>query len=152
MEVEQAQIGRALLVHSLAALSGQGTTAYETVTAPTLDLERALDLPPTLPADLLAHRPDVAAAKARIAAAQAGREASHAAFYPNVNLIGFVGFAAVGLEQLPKGDSQTWTVGPALTCRSSTRAELKADTRKAGADLDVAVASYNEIVLRAVRE
>jgi NodT family efflux transporter outer membrane factor (OMF) lipoprotein len=152
VEIEQARVGREQLVHSLAALSGQGTGAYETITAPTLDLERALDLPPTLPADLLAHRPDVAAAKARIAAAQAGREASHAAFYPNVNLIGFVGFAAVGLEQLPKGDSQTWTVGPALHLPILDAGRLKAEYRKAGADLDVAVASYNEIVLRAVRE
>jgi NodT family efflux transporter outer membrane factor (OMF) lipoprotein len=152
VEIEQARVGRELLVHSLAALSGQGTGAYETITAPTLDLERALDLPPTLPADLLAHRPDVAAAKARIAAAQAGREASHAAFYPNVNLIGFVGFAAVGLEQLPKGDSQTWTVGPALHLPILDAGRLKAEYRKSGADLDVAVASYNEIVLHAVRE
>ncbi len=152
VEIEQARVARELLVHSLAALSGQGAGAYETIAAPTLDLEHALDLPSTLPADLLAHRPDVAAVRARIAAAQAGREASHAAFYPNVNLIGFFGFAAVGLEQLPKGDSQTWTVGPALHLPILDAGRLKAEYRKAGADLDVAVASYNDIVLRAVRE
>jgi NodT family efflux transporter outer membrane factor (OMF) lipoprotein len=152
VELEQARIGRKLAVHTLAALSGQGANAYASIGDPTLDLERALPLPNALPADLLAHRPDIAAAKARVAAAQSGREAAHAAFYPNVNLIGFAGFTAVGLDVLPKGDSQTFTLGPAIHLPILDAGRLKAEYRKSGADLDAAVASYNETVLRAVRE
>ena len=152
VEREQARVGRELAVHALAALSGQGANAYESIGAPRLDLERALPLPDELPADLLAHRPDIAAARARVTAAQAGREAAHAAFYPNVNLIGFAGFTAVGLDVLPKGDSQTFTLGPAIHLPILDAGRLKAEYRKSGADLDAAVASYNETVLRAVRE
>jgi NodT family efflux transporter outer membrane factor (OMF) lipoprotein len=152
VEVEQARVGKDIAVHALAALAGRGADAYDSIDAPTLDLGRALPLPPSLPADLLAHRPDVAAAKARVAAAQSGREAAHASFYPNVNLIGFAGFTAVGLDVLPKGDSQTFTLGPALHLPILDAGRLKAEYRKSGADLDAAVASYNEAVLRAVRE
>jgi NodT family efflux transporter outer membrane factor (OMF) lipoprotein len=152
VEREQAQVGRELAVHSLAALAGQGTDAYAGITPPELDLQRALPLPEALPADLLAHRPDVAAARARVAAAQAGREAAHAAFYPNINLIAFAGFTAVGLEELPKGDSNTWNVGPAIHLPILDAGRLRAEYGKSTADLDAAVASYNETVLRAVRE
>jgi NodT family efflux transporter outer membrane factor (OMF) lipoprotein len=152
VEVEQARVAREISVHALAALAGRGADAHATIDVPALELEQALPLPKTLPADLLAHRPDIAASKARVAAARSGREAAHAAFYPNVNLIGFAGFTAVGLDVLPKGDSQTFTLGPALHLPILDAGRLKAEYRKSGADLDYAVASYNETVLRAVRE
>jgi NodT family efflux transporter outer membrane factor (OMF) lipoprotein len=152
VELEQSRVGSQLAIHALAALTGGGAADYASIAAPTLDLEKTLALPPTLPADLLSRRPDVAAAKARIAAAQAGRTAAHAAFYPNVNLIGFAGFTAVGLDSLPKGDSQTWTLGPAIHLPVFDAGRLRAEYGKSTADLDAAVASYNETVLRAVRE
>jgi outer membrane protein TolC len=69
-----------------------------------------------------------------------------------VNLIGFAGFTAVGLDSLPKGDSQTFTLGPALHLPVFDAGRLRAEYGKSTADLDAAVASYNETVLRAVRE
>jgi NodT family efflux transporter outer membrane factor (OMF) lipoprotein len=152
IELRQARLGNQIATHALAALTGDGPAAYDSFGAPTLDLDRALSLPSALPVDLLAHRPDVAAAKVRVTAAQAGRTAAHAAFYPNVNLIGFAGFTAVGLDSLPKGDSQTWTLGPAIHLPIFDAGRLRAEYGKATADLDAAVASYNETVLRAVRE
>ncbi|HQR23528.1 MAG TPA: efflux transporter outer membrane subunit [Steroidobacteraceae bacterium] len=152
VELEQARVGARIATHALATLTGRAASGPASFAAPTLDLEKALVLPAELPADLLAHRPDIAAAKARITAAQAGRTAAHAAFYPNVNLIGFAGFTAVSLGSLPKGDSQTWTLGPAIHLPIFDAGRLQAEYGKATADLDVAVASYNETVLRAVRE
>ncbi len=152
VELEQARVGARLATHALAALAGAGPASYDSIGKPTLDLENPLALPAVLPADLLAHRPDVAAAKSRVMSAQQGRAAAHAAFYPNVNLIGFAGFAAVGLESLPKGDSQTWTLGPAIHLPIFDAGRLRAEYGKSTADLDAAVAGYNETVLRAVRE
>ncbi len=152
VELEQARVGARIATHALATLTGRAASGQTSFVAPTLDLEKALALPAELPADLLAHRPDIAAAKARITAAQAGRTAAHAAFYPNINLIGFGGFTAVSLGSLPKGDSQTWTLGPAIHLPIFDAGRLRAEYGKATADLDVAVASYNETVLRAVRE
>ena len=152
VELEQARVGGRLATHALAALAGAGPAGYAAIGKPALDLEHPLSLPAVLPADLLAHRPDVAAAQARVISAQQGRKAAHAAFYPNVNLIGFAGLTAVGLDSLPKGDSQTWTLGPAIHLPIFDAGRLRAEYGKSTADLDAAVASYNETVLRAVRE
>src|SRR5580698_8999959 len=72
-------------VHAIAALAGQGAATYGTVTRPAPHLDSALPLPTALPADLLARRPDILAAEARVEAAANGREAAHADFYPNIN-------------------------------------------------------------------
>jgi NodT family efflux transporter outer membrane factor (OMF) lipoprotein len=149
---EQAALSQESAIHALAALSGHGAEAYAHIEAPSLDFARALDLPQALPADLLAHRPDVAAARIRILAAQSGREAAHANFYPNVDLVAFAGFVSIGLDKLLDSDSQQWSVGPAIHLPIFDAGRLKAEYRKSGADLDVATASYNETVLRAVRE
>lgn len=152
VELEQARVGGQLATHALAALVGAGPGGYDSIGKPALDLENPLALPAVLPVDLLAHRPDVAAAKSRVMSAEQGRSAAHAAFYPNVNLIGFAGFTAVGLESLPKGDSQTWTLGPAIHLPIFDAGRLRAEYGRSTADLDAAVASYNQTVLRAVRE
>jgi NodT family efflux transporter outer membrane factor (OMF) lipoprotein len=152
VEREQTRVAQESAVHALAALTGHGAEAYSRIEVPALDLERALDLPQALPADLLAHRPDVAAARMRVTAAQAGREAAHANFYPNVDLVAFAGFVSIGLDRLLEGDSKTWSAGPAIHLPLFDAGRLKAQYRKAGADLDIATGSYNETVLRAVRE
>jgi NodT family efflux transporter outer membrane factor (OMF) lipoprotein len=149
---QQAVLTQQAAVHALAALTGHGTEAYAAITAPSLDLERALTLPQEIPADLLAHRPDIAAARLRVAAAEAGREAAHASFYPNVNLVAFAGFNSIGLDKLLESDSHQWSVGPAIHLPIFDAGRLKAEYLRSGADLDLATAAYNEIVLRAVRE
>jgi NodT family efflux transporter outer membrane factor (OMF) lipoprotein len=149
---EQASLSQQAAIHALAALTGHGAEAYAHIDAPALDFERALDLPQALPADLLAHRPDVAAARLRILAAQSGREAAHANFFPNVNLVAFAGYVSFGLDKLLDSDSQQWSVGPAIHLPIFDAGRLQAEYRKSGADLDAATASYNETVLRAVRE
>ncbi|HKD46161.1 MAG TPA: efflux transporter outer membrane subunit, partial [Rhizomicrobium sp.] len=96
---------RELDVHAIAALTGQGATAYPSITRPAPNLDTALLLPTALPADLLARRPDILAAEARVEAAAKGREAAHADFYPNINLLAFAGFQAIGLSRLFTSDS-----------------------------------------------
>ncbi|MGI9246043.1 MAG: TolC family protein, partial [Steroidobacteraceae bacterium] len=88
----------------------------------------------------------------RVDAATAGREAAHADFYPNINLTGFAGFAALELDELIGGDSAQVGAGPALHLPIFDAGRLKAQYRRSGAELDAAVATYNETVLRAIRE
>jgi NodT family efflux transporter outer membrane factor (OMF) lipoprotein len=152
VEREQARLAQQAAVHAIAALTGRGADSYASIEAPSLDFGRALDLPRALPADLLAHRPDVAAAQARVVAAQSGRSAAKASFYPNVDLNGFAGYVAFGLDNLLEPGSHQWQVGPALHLPIFDAGRLQAQYRKAGAELDVATASYNETVLRAIRE
>lgn len=148
----QADAARELAVHRLAALSGRGADAYAGIARPQLKLDAALSLPHELPLDLLARRPDVLAAQARINAAGAGREAAHAAFYPDISLRAFVGYQAIGIDKLVQGDSAVWGAGPALHLPIFDARRLKGAYRGATAEVDAAIAKYNETVLDAVRQ
>lgn len=141
-----------LLRHQLAALSGRGADAYAAIGRPTLSLPLALQVPTELPINLLARRPDVIAARARIAAADSQLRAARAAFYPSVNLAALIGFASVSLNNLLSADSFGYGAGPALSLPLFDAGRLRAQYRGAQADLDAAAASYDDTVLTAVRE
>ena len=139
-------------VHAIAALTGQGAAAYATITRPAPNLDTALPLPTTLPADLLARRPDILAAEARVEAAAKGREIAHADFYPNINLTAFAGLQAVGLGRLFSSNSFTYGAGPAIHLPIFDAGRIRANYAGATADLDGAVEAYNGVVLDAVRQ
>lgn len=148
----QAEVQRDLAIHSLAALSGHGADAYNKINRPHIIPDATLPLPSELTLDLLSRRPDILAAKARIEAATAGRAAAKAAFYPDINLKAFVGLQAVGLDKLTESGSTIYGAGPALHLPVFDSQRLKAGYIGATAELDEAVASYNETVLKAVRD
>ena len=152
IEVRRAQAARDVAVHAIAALVGEGAAAYPAITRPAAALETALPLPDALPADLLSRRPDVLAARARISAAMHGRDAAHADFYPNINLVAAIGFQAIGLSSLLSADALTMGVGPALHLPIFDAGRLRAQYARATADLDTAVADYNGAVVTAVRQ
>ena len=152
VEVKRTAAQRDIDVHAIAALTGQGAAAYETITRPTTNLDTALPLPTALPADLLARRPDILAAQARVEAAAKGREAAHADFYPNINLTALVGFQAIGLSNLLTGNSFTYGAGPAIHLPIFDAGKIRARYAGATAELDAAVADYNGAVLGAVRQ
>ena len=143
---------RDIAVHRLAALSGHGAERYGSIGRPQLQLDVALPLPDALPMDLLAHRPDVIAAKARIDAATAERAAARAAFYPDISLRAFAGFQAVGLDKLFDAGSTAYGAGPAIHLPIFDAHRLQAGYIGATAEIDGAVAQYNDTVLGAVRD
>jgi NodT family efflux transporter outer membrane factor (OMF) lipoprotein len=150
--LQQAQAAQALAAHELAVLLGQGAAQYALITKPTLNLDAGLQLPAELPINLLSRRPDVIAARERIDAADAGRRAAKAAFYPSVNLSAFVGFASFSLTDLIGAKSFGYGAGPAVSLPLFDADRLRAQYRGSEAQLDGAVAAYDETVLRAVRQ
>jgi NodT family efflux transporter outer membrane factor (OMF) lipoprotein len=143
---------RTLMVHALAALAGRGAEAYSGITAPTLRFDAALPLPASLPANLLDHRPDILAARARIQAAGAGRDAARADFYPSVDLRAFLGVSSVSLSSLLSSRALTYGAGPAIHIPLFEGGQLEAQYKSATAGMDAANASYNALALRAVQE
>ena len=139
-------------IHAIAALAGQGASLYATISQPAPDLDVALPLPQNLPADLLARRPDILAAQARVEAAVQGREAAHADFYPDINLAALAGFQAIGLSNLFTGDAFTMGIGPALHLPIFDAGKLRAQYAHATADLDASVADYNGAVVNAIKQ
>ncbi len=143
---------RELDVHAIAALIGEGAAAYPTIVRPTPALDAVLPLPQTLPADLLARRPDILAARARVAAAAKGREAAYTEFYPDINLTALIGFQAIGLSNLLGGDAFTTGIGPAIHLPIFDAGKIRAGYAGATAGLDVAVADYNGAVVNAIKQ
>lgn len=137
--------------HALAALAALPPQSYDKL-QPDLQKLRTLPLPDVLPADLLARRADITAARWRMEAATKGVDVSKAQFYPNVSLTAFVGLSSIGLDRLVDSGSQHYGIGPAIHLPIFDAGRLRAQLRTRTADLDAAVESYNGAVLEAVRE
>ncbi|MGA2861702.1 MAG: efflux transporter outer membrane subunit [Steroidobacteraceae bacterium] len=152
LALTQAQSAQALAIHQLAALGGRGADAYAAIGRPQLNLDAALPLPAELPVNLLARRPDVIAARSRIEAADAGKRAAKAAFYPNVNLTALAGFASFSLSDLLGANSFGYGAGPGLSLPLFDGGRLRAQYRGTEAALDQAVADYDDTVVRAVHQ
>ncbi|TZG25916.1 efflux transporter outer membrane subunit [Sphingomonas montanisoli] len=148
----RARAQRETIVHALAALAGRGADYYATVGTTALAFDRAVPLPTALPADLLGRRPDLLAGQARIAAASAGRQVAKKAFYPNINLLGMFGFQALGLGNITEWGSRTYGAGPSLSLPIFEGGRLTADYKRATGQVDVAIADYNDSVVRAIRD
>jgi NodT family efflux transporter outer membrane factor (OMF) lipoprotein len=158
-QLPQARVARAearaaadLAVHQLAALTGQGADAYASIERPTLKVEAALPVPAVLPINLLARRPDVLSARLAVDAADAGRLTAKAAFYPDVSLRALAGFGAFGLSNLVQGSARGYGAGPFISLPLFDGGRLRAQYRGTEAELDAAIAGYNDTVVRAVQQ
>jgi len=137
----------------LAALAGKGPDWGRQIAADRPALPSLLPLPSDLPLSLLAHRPDVQAARLRTEAAAKLIEVAKTAFYPDVNLISFAGFHSVTLtDVLLQGSSLAYAVGPSIDFPIFEGGRLRADLQYQKAAYDEAVERYNTQVLHAVQE
>jgi NodT family efflux transporter outer membrane factor (OMF) lipoprotein len=149
---EQAQAAAQLAVHELATLTGQGAAAYPTIAPPVLKVEAVLPVPQDLPINLLARRPDVLSARSLVEAADAERLASKAAFYPDVSLKAIAGIGAFGMSNLVQWNARGYGGGPLISLPLFDGGRLKAQYRGSEAQLDSAIAGYNDTVLHAVEQ
>jgi len=148
----RARADREAATHALALLAGAGADYPAGIGPAHLSFDQLAPLPERIPADLLAHRPDILGARLSIEAAAAGREVARKAFYPNINLLGIAGFQAMGLDKLLTTGAITAGGGAAIHLPIFDGGRLRADYAGATARLDAAVAGYNETVLAAIRE
>lgn len=137
--------------HQLAVLSGQAPQALLGL-SPALQPLQAAPLPARVGADLLGQRADVVAARWRVEASSADVASARTAFYPDINLVGFVGLNAIGLDRLLEFGSRNLGAGPALRLPIFDGGRLRANLQGRAAEADAAVAAYNGAVLDAVRE
>jgi NodT family efflux transporter outer membrane factor (OMF) lipoprotein len=144
------QIG--LQRNRLAALLGAGPDRGLQIARPVVDLSHPYGLPKQLAADLLGRRPDVTAARLRAAAAGKRIHQAQAAFYPNVNLMAFVGVQSLGLDMLARNGSSIGSVGPAISLPIFDGGRLRGQLKGAESDYAEAVANYDRTVVQAVAD
>ncbi len=100
---------------ALAILAGETPVAIAT---PLLSRRQDLPLPPPvppgLPSDLLARRPDVRAAEAALAASSARVAEARGRYFPQIQLTGSVGQESKSLADLFTGPATAWAFAGAL--------------------------------------
>ena len=143
----------ALSRNQLAALAGKGPGEGARLQRPTLSLGAPLKLPSSLPAQLLGQRPDVVASRWQVAAQARGIDVAHAGFYPNVDLVGSLGYMATGGGMLGflTGKKFNYNVGPAITLPIFDGGRLRSQLGEASAGYDIAVAHYNQTLVNALK-
>ena len=145
------QAARRVLEHQLAVLLGQPPSAADVAPSGA----RALPSPPPLPevglpADLVKRRPDVQAARVRVAAADFRVGAALAERFPAIRLTASTGFRAFDLADL--FDNWLWNLVAGLTAPLLDQVRLAANQRLAEARLRDQVAGYGQVVLTAFQE
>jgi NodT family efflux transporter outer membrane factor (OMF) lipoprotein len=141
-----------LAQNGIAALLGKGPDRGLDIARPSLSVRRPIGLPDALDANLLGRNPEVVAARWRVEAAAKRVGVARAEFYPNVNLMAFIGFQSLGLNNLFKSGSDIGSAGPAIDLPIFEGGRLRANYRRARAEYDFAVASYDEALTQALRE
>jgi NodT family efflux transporter outer membrane factor (OMF) lipoprotein len=151
-DLEATDEALALTRNALAALIGAGPDAALAIERPRLDSLQTQGLPAAASLDLIGRRPDIAAARARVEAADERIGEARAAFYPNVNLSALIGLQAVGLGNLFSDGSQFGSVGRAASLPIFHGGALEGQYRTRRGQYDDAVAQYDARVVAALRE
>lgn len=120
--------------------------------SPALTEVAAPILPSAIPSDLLARRADITAARWEVEATTRGTDVIKAEFYPSVNLTAFAGIASLGLSSLFEAGSAALSVNPTLSLPVFDGDRLRSKLKFADAEVDRAIAEYNNALLHAMRD
>jgi NodT family efflux transporter outer membrane factor (OMF) lipoprotein len=150
-EVQQA---KQLAEHQLAVLMGNNPLASEILIQPTPDFNYKIPVKSNLPANLLANRPDIQAAKWRAQAAAHRINVAKARFFPDINLNALFSYQGVstGFAHLFDPGNQTNAVTAAIDLPIFDAGLRRANLGARYADYDLAVAFYNQTLLTALQQ
>ncbi len=136
--------------YRIAALIGEGPDFGLTLAAPNLAMPTVLVDQVGL--DVIANRPDVAAARVRVEAQADRVKMARRDFYPNISLSALAGFQSFDAGQLLLGSSAIPGIGAAVHLPIFDSGRLKAAYRAQQADYDGAVAAYNATLVGAFQD
>ncbi|HVL54926.1 MAG TPA: efflux transporter outer membrane subunit [Burkholderiaceae bacterium] len=143
---EQARIAIAALL----GRSPRELLASEPIRGATLEaLNAAPEIPAGLHSELLARRPDVRAAEAQLAAADADLRQARARWFPSIALTGFLGGESTSLGNLLAAASRTWNVGALIAQPLVGLVRVGAETREAQAVREQAELTYRQAARQA---
>ena len=136
----------------LAALVGAGPDRGAQIKPPNNLIKASYALPPDIGINLVGRRPDIVATRWQAEATQSRIEQRKAAFYPNVNILAFVGAQSLGINKLVESGSYMSNAGPAIYLPLFLGGKLRADLKVARADYDESVANYEKTLIQALNE
>jgi multidrug efflux system outer membrane protein len=140
-----------LRVVALAALVGVSSAELPPLSAHALPEVNAR-LPDSVRIDLIARRPDIAATRWRVEAAEQSRASARAEFFPDVSINGLLGVQSVTLGRLLEYGSRVPSISAAIHLPLFDSGRIKARYGASQAAVDAAVTSYDEAVVEAARD
>lgn len=144
---KQFEINRDLLAALVGRAPGQAPMAGFDFAALTLPEPP----PPSLPAELVRHRPDVRIAEAQLHAASAQVGVAEAARWPSLQIDANAGGANLALTPAFNSASNFWSVAAGLTQPVFQGGSLLHRERAARANYDAAAAQYQSVVVGALQ-
>ncbi|CDY77263.1 Outer membrane component of tripartite multidrug resistance system [Caballeronia glathei] len=138
--------------YQLAALLGKGPDRGLQIAQPALGANAPVALPDNLPADLIARRPDIVAARWQVEAALQGVKEAKAEFFPDVNLSASIGLDALGWGRFLRASSRQIEAGPAIHLPIFDAGALRAQLKGRYADFDADVANYDKTLVNALSQ
>jgi multidrug efflux system outer membrane protein len=108
-------------------------------------------IPAGIPSRLLARRPDIRAAEARLIAANAQIGVARAAYFPQITLTADSGFQSAALSSLFTGPAGFWNFGGRLAQPIFAGGRIKSGVRLAEARKEELVLSYQQTIQQAFR-
>jgi len=141
---------RAQLEHAIAVLLGQPPAAFS---LPSADLTIQPPVPPVLiPSQQLEHRPDIAGAERRLAAASAGIGVAKAGYFPLISLSGSAGYQGPQYQHLFNAPNEIWSLGAGAVMPLFDAGKVRAQVRQARAVYEESLGTYRQTVLAAFQE
>lgn len=138
--------------YQLGALLGKGPDRGLQIAQPTLTNGASVMLPNNLPADLVARRADIVAARWQVEAAMHDVKEAKAEFFPDINLSAGIGFDAFGWGRFLKAGSRQMQIGPAIHLPIFDAGALRSQLKGRFADFDLDVANYNQTLISALSD
>jgi NodT family efflux transporter outer membrane factor (OMF) lipoprotein len=134
---------------ALAILVGS-TPEIVDVTHGSLDELAAPAVRPGLPSELLARRPDVAAAESQLIAANANIAAARAAFFPSISLTAGGGYESAALAGLLSPANRVWSLAAGATQPIFQGGALLGQYQLAKGHYEELLADYHKAVIAAL--
>jgi multidrug efflux system outer membrane protein len=142
----EAQRARADLEHALAIVCGQAAPSFAVAPNP-LHEASPPEVPPGLPSELLARRPDVAEVEENVVAANAQVGVATANFFPRFTLTATAGLESVDIASLFTWQSRAASIMPSISIPIFEGGRLKATLEATKAVYRETVAAYVNQVL-----
>ncbi|MGR9088287.1 MAG: efflux transporter outer membrane subunit [Gammaproteobacteria bacterium] len=144
----------------IARLIGKGPDSTRHLFLDKVSIPNELNLPGTLPLELLRHRPDLTSSLFRAEAAAHRIKEAKAGFLPTIDLTAFAGVNALRMTEgastlaniLFSGSSLSYGVAPGLRLPLFEGGRLRAELSAQRAEYDKSVELYNDTLLHAIQE
>ena len=149
-QAQALDVQRSQLEHAIAVLDGRAASDFSLPKAPFTGLPPSI--PPGLPSDLLARRPDIFEADRYVAAATAQIGVARAAYLPQLSLTGFAGFESTATGGLFSWQNGIASLGAAALTPLFNGGRVRAGVDQAQAKYRESLAQYVKTVLTAYQE